>query len=61
MKQINTKLLKSSLSLEDHKSVCKALGIPVFAENSNQIVYYTADKNVDGLKGSPKLVFYKDT
>ena len=61
MNQINTKRLKSSLTLEDHKSICKALEIPIFAENSNQIVYYTADKNVDGFKGSPKLIFYKDT
>lgn len=61
MNQINTKLLKSSLSLEDHKSVCKALGIPAFSENSKQIVYFTGDKNVNALNGSPKLYFYKDT
>ena len=61
MNQINTKLLKSSLSLEDHKSICKALGIPAFSENSKQIVYFTGDKNVDPFKGSPKLIFYKDT
>lgn len=61
MNQINTKLLKSSLTLEDHKSICKALGIPAFSENSKQIVYFTGDKNVDPLKGSPKLIFYKDT
>lgn len=61
MNQINTKFLKSSLTLEDHKSICKALGIPAFSENSKQIVYFTGDKNVDPLKGSPKLVFYKDT
>ena len=61
MNQINTKLLKSSLTLEDHKRICKALGIPAFSENSKQIVYFTGDKNVDPLKGSPKLIFYKDT
>lgn len=61
MNQINTKLLKSSLTLEDHKSVCKALGIPAFSENSKQIVYFTGDKNVNALNGSPKLYFYKDT
>ena len=61
MNQINTKLLKSSLTLEDHKSICKALGIPAFSENSKQIVYFTGDKNVDPFKGSPKLIFYKDT
>lgn len=61
MNQINTKLLKSSLSLEDHKSICKALGIPAFSENSKQIVYFTGDKNVDPFNGSAKLIFYKDT
>lgn len=61
MNQINTKLLKSSLTLEDHKSICRALGIPAFSENSKQIVYFTGDKNVDPFKGSPKLIFYKDT
>lgn len=61
MNQINTKLLKSSLSLEDHKSICKALGIPAFSENSKQIVYFTGDKHVNPYNGSPKLIFYKDT
>lgn len=61
MNQINTKRLKSSLSLEDHKSICNALNIPAFSENSKQIVYWTGDKNVDPYKGSSKLIFYKDT
>ena len=61
MKQINTKLLKSSLTLEDHKSICKALGIPAFSENSKQIVYFTGDKHVNPYNGSAKLIFYKDT
>lgn len=61
MNQINTKLLKSSLTLEDHKSICKALGIPAFSENSKQIVYWSGEKNVDPYKGSPKLYFFKDT
>lgn len=61
MKQINTKRLKSSLSLDDHKSICKALGIPAFSENSKQIVYFTGDKHVNPYNGSPKLIFYKDT
>lgn len=61
MNQINIKLLKSSLSLEDHKSICKALGIPAFSENSKQIVYFTGDKHVNPYNGSPKLIFYKDT
>lgn len=61
MNQINIKLLKSSLTLEDHKSICKALGIPAFSENSKQIVYFTGDKHVNPYNGSPKLIFYKDT
>lgn len=61
MNQINTKLLKSSLTLEDHKNICKALGIPAFSENSKQIVYFTGDKHVNPYNGSPKLIFYKDT
>ena len=61
MNQINTKRLKSSLTLEDHKSICKALGIPAFSENSKQIVYWSGEKNVDPYKGSPKLYFFKDT
>lgn len=61
MNQINTKLLKSSLTLENHKSICKALGIPAFSENSKQIVYWSGEKNVDPYKGSPKLYFFKDT
>lgn len=61
MNQINTKRLKSSLTLEDHKSICKALGIPAFSENSKQIVYWSGEKNVDPHKGSPKLYFFKDT
>ena len=61
MNQINTKLLKSSLTLEDHKSICKALGIPAFSENSKQIVYFTGDKHVNPYNGSAKLIFYKDT
>lgn len=61
MNQINTKLLKSSLTLEDHKSICKALGIPAFSENFKQIVYFTGDKHVNPYNGSAKLIFYKDT
>lgn len=61
MNQINIKLLKSSLTLEDHKNICKALGIPAFSENSKQIVYFTGDKHVNPYNGSPKLIFYKDT
>ena len=61
MGKIDVKKLKKSLSLAHHKQIMQALGIPVYSENSTQIVYYTGDKNVDPYKGSPKLYFYKDT
>lgn len=61
LNKINTKTLKSSLKVDGHKKICKALGIPIFSESSNQIVYYTGDRNVDAYQGSPKLFFYKDT
>lgn len=61
MNKINTKTLKSSLKVDDHKKICKALGIPIFSESSNQIVYWSGEKNANPLSGSPKLFFYKDT
>ena len=61
MKQINIKLLKSSLSIQDHKTICKALGIPAFSESDSQITYWSGEKNIDPYAGSPKLIFYKDT
>lgn len=60
MNKINTKTLKSSLKVDDHKKICKALGIPIFSESSNQIVYWSGEKNANPLSGSPKLFFYKD-
>lgn len=39
----------------------KALDIPAYTESSSTITYWTGDKNRDSYKGSPKLVFYKDT
>ena len=61
MQEINTKLLKSALSIDEHKLICKSLDIPVYSENNSQIVYYTGDKNKNALDGSPKLYFYKQT
>ena len=61
MAKINTKALKARLTIDDHKKIMKSLGIPIFTENKHQIVYYSGDKNVDALKGSPKLYWYKDT
>lgn len=39
----------------------KALDIPAYTESNSIITYWTGDKNRDAYKGSPKLVFYKDT
>lgn len=61
LNKINTKTLKSSLKVDDHKKICKALGIPIFSESSNQIVYWSGEKNVNPLSGSPKLYYYPDT
>ena len=61
MEKINIKTFKAKLTLDDYKAVMKALNIPAFSESKNEIIYYTGDKNVDALQGSPKLYFYKDT
>ena len=59
--QINTKTLKARLTIDDHKKIMKSLGIPAYTESSSCITYWSGDKNRDAMKGSPKLVFYKDT
>ncbi len=60
--KINAKALKRQLSINDHKKICKELGIPIYEENNKEIKYWTGDKNKDPYKGSPgKLVFYKNT
>ena len=62
MNNINTKTLKASLSVDDHKAICQALGIPVYLETPTEVRYWSGDKNVDPLQGSPgKLIHYKDT
>lgn len=59
--QINVKILKSKLTIEDHKKILNSLDIPIFNETETTINYWTGDKNKDAYKGSPgKLVFYKD-
>ena len=59
--QINVKILKSKLTIEDHKKILNYLNIPVFNETETTINYWTGDKNKDAYKGSPgKLVFYKE-
>lgn len=59
--QYDAKLIKKSLSIADYKHICKALGIPVYTENPETIIYYTGDKNVNPYNGSPKLYFYKSS
>ena len=59
--QINTKVIKARLTVDDHKKIMKALDIPAYTESSSCITYWSGDKNRDAMKGSPKLVFYKDT
>ena len=59
--RINVRTLKSKLTLEDHKKVMKALDIPALSENKSEIIYFSGDKNINALQGSPKLYFYKDT
>lgn len=59
--RINVKILKAQLTIADHKAVVKALGIPIFSESNNQIIYFSGEKNVNPLSGSPKLYYYPDT
>lgn len=59
--KVDAKKLKSRLTVEDHKCIMKALGIPAFAENKDSIIYWSGEKNKDALKGSPKLYYYKSS
>ena len=59
--KFNPKAIKARLTIDDHKKIMKALDIPAYTESSSVITYWTGDKNRDAMKGSPKLVFYKDT
>lgn len=59
--KIDAKKLKNRLTLNDYKKIMKALSIPIFAENSNIIIYWSGDKNKNALDGSPKLYLYCDT
>ena len=59
--KFNPKAIKARLTIDDHKKIMKALDIPAYTESSSVITYWTGDKNRDSYKGSPKLVFYKDT
>lgn len=59
--KFNPKAIKARLTIDDHKKIMKALDIPAYTESSSCITYWSGDKNKDAYKGSPKLVFYKDT
>lgn len=59
--KFNPKAIKARLTVDDHKKIMKALDIPAYTESNSCITYWSGDKNRDSLKGSPKLVFYKDT
>ena len=59
--KFNPKAIKARLTVDDHKKIMKALDIPAYTESSSCITYWSGDKNRDAMKGSPKLVFYKDT
>ena len=43
--QINVKILKSKLTIEDHKKILNSLDIPIFNETETTINYWTGDKN----------------
>ena len=59
--RVDAKKLKSKLTLQDHKTIMQALGIPPFSENNDTIIYWSGEKNKKALDGSPKLYFYKST
>lgn len=59
--KVNTKKLKSLLTLQDYEKILQNLNIPIYTKSKQQWIYWTGDKNIDALKGSPKLYFYPDT
>lgn len=59
--KVNTKKLKSLLTLQDYEKILQDLNIPIYTKSKQQWIYWTGDKNADALKGSPKLYFYPDT
>ena len=58
--KLNIKKIKSNLSVSDHEKIMKALGIQVYAENNESIIYYSGEKYKDPASHKPKLYFYKD-
>ena len=59
--KVNTKKLKSLLTLQDYEKILQDLNIPIYSKTKQQWIYWTGDKNIDALRGSPKLYFYPDT
>lgn len=59
--KVDAKKLKNRLTLDDYKKIMKALDIPAFAENKDNIIYWSGEKNKIATNGSPKLYFYKST
>lgn len=59
--KVDTRKLKSSLTLKDYEAILKALGIPVFAKGQKYWSLWTGCHNKDPLQGSPKLLFYPDS
>lgn len=58
---INARKLKSILTISDYEKIEKALGLRVFSEAANQVVFYNADKYKDQARQTPKLYRYNDT
>lgn len=59
--KVNTKKLKSLLTLHDYELIEKSLGLRMFSKTSNYVIYYNADKYKDIAKQTPKLYRYNDT
>lgn len=56
---IDAKKIKKSLSVKQYKEVCDSLGIPIYAETPDTVIYYTGDRHKNPYDGSPKLYYYK--
>lgn len=59
--KIDTKKIKSKLSLSGYEKIMKDLGIPMYSKGKNYWIFYSGDHHKDFLKHSPKLYFYTDT
>ena len=59
--KIDTKKIKSKLSLSNYEKIMKDLGIPMYSKGRNYWIFYSGDHQKDFLNHSPKLYFYTDT